>query len=93
MKHRIPGLLLAGLMVCSMVTSAFADEAPATSPEASPSAETSTTQDANKTGDAGNSVSTAYPISIQYPTEEGGVITRTMKFRARPRLRFCPGRI
>ena len=90
MKHRIPGLLLAGLMVCSMVTSAFADEAPATSPEASPSAETSTTQDANKTGDAGNSVSTAYPISIQYPTEEGGVITRTYEVQSKDEIALLP---
>lgn len=72
MKHRIPGLLLAGLMMCSMINAvtAAAAEMPATESSAS--------------------VSTAYAINIQYPSEEGGIIAKVYEVKTEGEIGLLP---
>lgn len=78
MKHKIPGLLLAGMMVCSMATGAFSTVASAAAPEASSSPATTS-----------SSVTTleqsvkSYPINIQYPTEDAGLIAKTYEVKTK----------
>ena len=71
MKHRIPGLLLAGLMMCSMINAVTAAaEMPATESSAS--------------------VSTAYAINIQYPSEEGGIIAKVYEVKTEGEIGLLP---
>lgn len=76
MKHKFAGLLMAGVMMCSMAVSASAAEV--TDATQSPAPTTTLTVSTTDT----NALTTqskvpAYPVDIQYPTEEGGLIRKT----------------
>lgn len=76
MKHKFAGLLMAGVMMCSMAVSTSAAEvtdvtqspAPTTPPAAS-STDTNVPTPQSKVP--------TYPVDVQYPTEEGGLIQKT----------------
>ena len=76
MKHKFAGLLMAGVMMCSMAVSTSAAEVTDATQSSAP-----TTTPAVSTTDT-NALTTqskvpAYPVDIQYPTEEGGLIRKT----------------
>ena len=76
MKHKFAGLLMAGVMMCSMAVSASAAEVTdATQSPAPTTTPTVSTTDTNAL--TTQSKVPAYPVDIQYPTEEGGLIRKT----------------
>ena len=78
MKHKFAGLLMAGVMMCSMAVSASAAEVTdATQSPAPTTTPTVSTTDTNAL--TTQSKVPAYPVDIQYPTEEGGLIRKTRR--------------
>lgn len=82
MKGKIAGLLMAGVMMCSAITSASAATAPTETKPApeSPSISVGTSQSVgSKAEKAEKNTALAYPTNIQYPSDRNGVILKSFK--------------
>lgn len=75
MKHKIPQIVLAGAMVCSMVTGPFTMAASAAEKNSAPSLAN------NSSSTTANESTVSYPINIQYPTDDSGLIAKTYEVK------------
>ena len=76
MKHKFAGLLMAGVMMCSMAVSTSAAEVTDVTQSPAPTA-TPATNSTDTNVLTAQPEAPSYPVDVQYPTEEGGLIRKT----------------